>query len=93
MKHTLLAAILVLGLCLAMAQAVLAMNTTNYRVDWLLPLTGGGAGPANSSLYSANVTIGQTNIGSAGSTSYMLCAGYWCGIPAQFLLRLPVIQR
>jgi hypothetical protein len=93
MKHALLAAVLVLWLCLAMAGSVLAMNSTNYRVDWLLPLTSGGAGSANTSLYSANVTIGQTNIGSAGSTSYGLCAGYWCGIPTQFLLRLPVIQR
>ena len=93
MKHALLAAVLVLGLCLAMAESVLAMNSTNYRVDWLVPLTSGGGGPANTSLYSANVTLGQTTAGTAGSTNYKLCAGYWCGIPSQFLLRLPVIQR
>ena len=92
MKYTLMVALLALGLCLVLANSVSAMNSPNYRIDWMLPLTAAG-GWSSSSQYAVLASVGQTNIGSSNSTHYRSCAGYWCGVPTQFWLRLPLIQR
>lgn len=92
MKRTLIVALLIVGACLVLATSVTAMNLTNYRIDWMVPLTASG-GSGSSSQYAVQVSVGQTSIDTGSSTHYRLCAGYWCGVPAQFWLRLPLIQR
>lgn len=84
---------LLLGaLCLFLiAHSVLAMSSTNYRLDWFTPLTGSG-GPASSTNYTVNVTVGQTAIGLSASTSYAGCLGYACDSGASRLY-LPLVIR
>ncbi len=55
-----------------------AMSSTNYRLDWFTPLTGGGGGTSSSASYGADLTIGQTALGQSYSAGYGLCLGYWC---------------
>jgi hypothetical protein len=72
---------------------VLAMSSTNYRLDWFTPLTSGGGGPASSAHYAVNFTIGQSAIGASASTNYKGCLGYWCGAAGQYRLYLPLVTR
>ena len=78
---------------LLFAGSVLAMSSANYRLDWFTPLTGGGGGAAGSASYAVNLTVGQTAIGSASSSSYQACLGYWCGAVGQWRVYLPLITK
>jgi hypothetical protein len=75
---------------LLLTSSALAMSAA-YRLDWLVPLTGGG-GPANSTNYKANITVGQTAIGASSSTNYKAGLGYWYGIPA-YHFYLPLVLK
>ena len=72
--------------------SVLAMSSTNYRLDWYVLLTGGGGGPSSSTNYAVNFTVGQTSIGTSSSTNYRGCLGYWCGAAA-YRIYLPLILK
>jgi hypothetical protein len=78
---------------LALVGSALAMSSANYRLDWFTPLTSGGGGPAGSASYAANLTVGQTAIGSASSPSYQACLGYWCGAEGPWRVYLPLITK
>jgi len=54
-----------------------AMSSTNYKLDWFVPLTGGGGGPAASATYAVNFTVGQTAVGNMASANYSLELGFW----------------
>ena len=84
--------ILVAFLLLLVAGNALAMSSTNYRLDWFTPLTGGGGGLTSAS-YAANVTVGQTAIGEASSASYGTGLGFWYGMLDWFRVYLPLILR
>jgi len=91
MKRT--ALLLTLAALLLLAGRALAMYSTNYRLDWFVPLTGGGGGPAGSDHYAVNFTVGQSAIGASTSTNYRGCLGYWCGAAAQYRVYLPLVLR
>jgi hypothetical protein len=78
---------------LLLAGSALAMSSTNYRLDWFTPLTSGGGGPAGSVRYEVNLTVGQTAIGSASSSSYQACLGYWCGTVGSWPVYLPLVLK
>ena len=78
---------------LLLAGVALAMDSTNYRLDWFTPLTGGGGGPASSTNYAVNLTIGQSVIGTSDSTGYNACLGYWCGTAVGHRIFLPLVLR
>lgn len=86
----LLALILLLPL---LTNAVSAMESTNYRLDWFTPLTGGGGGVASSTNYVINFTVGQSVAGVFSGTNYGVCLGYWCGGTAQYRVYLPLVLR
>ena len=88
-----LAMILTLAALLWMAGPVLAMSSDNYRLEWFVPLTAGGGGPAVSSNFAVNFTVGQTANGSSSSASYRAGFGYWHGIAAQHAIYLPLLWR
>ncbi len=82
-----------LGILLLLAGGALAMSSANYRLDWFVPLTGGGGGPAGSASYAVNLTVGQSAIGVASSANYGDCLGYWCGAVGQYRVYLPLVLR
>ena len=70
-----------------------AMSSANYKLDWFTPLTGGGGGPASSTNYAVNFTIGQTVVGASSSASYQVGLGYWYGVAQQFKVYLPIVLK
>jgi len=85
--------LLALTAILLLAGSALAMSSTNYRLDWFTPMTGGGGAPASSVSYAVNLTVGQTVIGASSSANYGVGLGYWYGAVAQFRIFLPVVLR
>jgi len=77
---------------LLLTDGVLAMSSANYRLDWFTPLTGGGGGPASSTNYAVNFTVGQTTSGSSASANYATGLGYWYGI-SEYRIYLPLVLR
>ena len=78
---------------LLLVGGVLAMSSDNYRLDWFTPLTSGGGGPASSTSYAVNLTIGQSAIGIFDSGSYGVCLGYWCSGATGSRVFLPLVLR
>jgi len=93
MKTKLVATVSVLFVLCLLAGSALAMSSSNYRLDWFTPLTGGGGGAASSANYAVNLTVGQTAIGASSSASYGVGLGYWYGAVAQYKVFLPVVLR
>jgi len=85
--------LLALTAILLLAGSALAMSSTNYRLDWFTPMTGGGGAPASSASYAVNFTVGQTVIGASSSANYGAGLGYWYGAVAQFRIYLPLVLR
>jgi len=85
--------LLALTAILLLASSALAMSSTNYRLDWFTPMTGGGGAPASSARYAVNFTVGQTAIGVSSSANYGVGLGYWYGAAAQFRIFLPLLLR
>jgi hypothetical protein len=92
-RKTFLPIIAALAILLLLAAGALAMYSTNYRLDWFTPLTGGGGGRASSAHYAVNFTIGQSAIGASASTNYKGCLGYWCGAVIPYRVYLPLVLR
>jgi hypothetical protein len=65
---------------LILSASAQAMISTNYKLEWFVPLTGGGGGLSTSTNYAVDFTIGQTVIGSLESNTYRVQLGYWAGI-------------
>ena len=91
-KRTLIVIAGVLLCSLLLSGVALAMRSTNYWLDRYTPLTGGGGGPASSTNYAGNFTVGQSGIGASSSTNYQACLGYWCGL-AEYRVFLPLVLR
>ena len=85
-----IAILLLLAALLIPAGALLAMESTHYRLAWFTPLTGSGGTAATSTNYAVNLTVGQSAIGTASSTAMTACLGYWCG-ESTGVLYLPVV--
>jgi hypothetical protein len=66
------------------------MTSSTYRIDWFTPLTGGGVGPAGSTGYAVNATVGQSVVGSASSSGYAVGLGYWNGAGPRYPVYLPI---
>jgi hypothetical protein len=86
------AMLLLLTILLGAASSVLAMSSTNYRLDWFTPLTGGGGAMASAS-YAAGVTVGQTAVGEGASTNYGTGLGFWYGMLDWLRIYLPLVLR
>lgn len=92
MKRT--TTLLVLIILLVWVGNALAMSSTDYRLDWFTPMTGSGGGPAISTNYAANFTVGQTVIGASASEHYGSGLGYWYGFLSSMIRNfLPLVIR
>ena len=76
-------------LLLVLASTSSAGSSTQYAIEWDVVSAGGA--PMASSTYGLMDTVGQSAPGSSGSASYVLCAGYWCGIVADYTVYLPLV--
>lgn len=92
-KRMLVTIIVVLLAGLLLAQVVLAMSSSNYKLDWFTPLTSGGGRSASATHYAINFTVGQTVIGALSSTSYRVGLGYWYGATSGYRVYLPLILK
>jgi len=92
MKRT--ATLLILIILLLWVGSALAMSSTNFRLDWYTPMTGGGGGPASSTNYAANFTVGQTVVGASTSEHYGSGLGYWYGLLSSIIKNfLPLVTK
>jgi hypothetical protein len=83
--------LLLVTISILLAGEALAMTSANYRLDWYTPATTSGGGPASSTGYSAQLTLGQTTGIDASSTNYSASLGYWGGVHTQVRVFLPLI--
>lgn len=74
-KHKLLIGVAGLLVVLLLAGVALAQSSTGFDLSWHV-LSGGG-GPAESTHYAMNGTVGQAAVGFSDSASYGMQSGYW----------------
>ncbi len=89
-QSTFLITLLVLFL---LASSALAMSSDNYSLEWYTPMTGNGGDELDSTNYAVNFTVGQTAIDEIADDNYAVCLGYWCGLPAEYKIYLPLVLR
>ena len=71
---------------LLMAGVVLAAPIMPH-IDWWV--MGGGRGAASAGDHGLQGTVGQAVVGVSSSGTSELCAGFWCGIEAEYATYLP----
>ncbi|MFL7795092.1 MAG: hypothetical protein AB8I69_23335 [Anaerolineae bacterium] len=76
-------------LLLVLVSTSSAGSSTQYAVEWDVVSAGGT--PMASSTYELVGTVGQSAPGGSSSAGYVLCAGYWCGIVADYTIYLPLV--
>ena len=82
---------LTIVLLLVLVSTSSAGSSTQYVIEW--DVASAGSTPMTSSAYGLMGTIGQPAEGISGSSSNVLCAGYRCGIDANYTIYLPLILR
>ena len=88
MKSKVKIVVLTVVLLLVLVSMSSAGSSNQYAIEW--DVAGAGGAPMTSSTYGLVGTIGQPAQGISSSSSYVLCAGYWCGIAADYSLYLPL---
>ncbi len=84
----------VIPICVLTALLLLtgtALAANGYEIT--RNVIGGGGGPAANGSYALNSTIGQAVVGRASQSIYDLCAGFWCGVGAEYRIYLPLVLR
>lgn len=69
--------ILLLVTLLALESSSLAMSSTQYALDWFVPLTSGDGGMSKSTNFAVDFIVGQTVIGDTVSDDKFGRLGYW----------------
>ena len=62
-------------------------------IDWYVIGAGGGHVESSDGVYALDGAIGQPVAGVTSNTPYELCAGFWCGATAEYLIYLPLVLR
>ncbi len=70
-----------------------AASPAATHMDWYIPMTTSGGGPASSPHFTVNMSIGQSVIGSSGSGNFKLDLGYWSGLGYLYRLFLSLLYR
>ena len=71
--------------------AVMAMESTNYAINW--DVVGSGGEPSAATSFVLNGTVGQGIVGSSSGVSYSLCSGYWCAGVTEIHIYLPLVMQ
>jgi hypothetical protein len=91
--------ILILAACLTLAAPVLrqaqdvALAQVSAAFDLSWHVIGSGGGQMGGPGHTIAGTIGQPTVGTMGGSGHALCSGFWCGIPAEYRVYLPLILR
>jgi len=93
MKKRIMFVTLIIVLCLIFVGSAVAASSDNYRIDWVIPMTGGGGGTSSSANYTASFTVGQSAVGTTESGNYQACTGFWCDLFGFFKIYLPLILK
>jgi len=90
--------ILILAACLTLAAPVLrqaqdvALAQVSAAFDLSWHVIGSGGGQMGGPRHTVAGTVGQPVIGTMGG-GHALCSGFWCGIPAEYRVYLPLTLR
>jgi len=101
-----LKSILILAACLALAAPILrqgfgrlslaaqdvALAQVSAAFDRSWHVIGSGGGQMGGPRHTVAGTVGQPVIGTMGG-GHALCSGFWCGIPAEYRVYLPLTLR
>ncbi len=87
------AILLILLFLLIVATGAQAMNSANFAIDWMIPLTSGGGGAAASSNYAIQYSVGQSVIGESDSTNYATNMGFWQNFITTLRTWVPVVFK
>jgi hypothetical protein len=87
------AILLILLLLLLLVSSVQAMNSANFAIDWMIPLTSGGGGAAASSNYAIQYSVGQVVVGESDSTNYASNMGFWQNFITYIRTWVPVVYK
>ena len=87
------AILLILLFLLLLATGAQAMNSANYAIDWMIPLTSGGGGAAASSNYAIQYSVGQSAIGESDSANYATNMGFWQNFITYIRTWVPVVYK
>ena len=87
------AILLILLFLLLLATGAQAMNSANFAIDWMIPLTSGGGGAAASSNYAIQYSVGQSVIGESDSTNYGTNMGFWQNFITTLRTWVPVVFK
>ena len=69
--------ILLLVTLLALESSSLVMSSTQYALDWFVPITSGDGGMSKSTNFAVDFTVGQTVIDDTDSDDMIGNLGYW----------------
>jgi hypothetical protein len=80
---------LTIVLLLVLASTAGAGSSTQYTIE--RDIVSASGTPMTSSTYGLAGTIGQPAQGISSSSTYVLCAGYWCGVDVDHTVYLPLV--
>jgi hypothetical protein len=83
--------LLIICFLLFLAASMVIAAPTAGEIEW--SFLGGSGARVTSNGYVLEGTLGQPVVGQASNQSSALCAGFWCGVPQQHTLYLPLIVR
>jgi len=76
---------------MALVGITLAQESSNYKLSW--SVVGGGGGASQSASYQLSGSMGQGLAGAAAGNQYQVGTGFWYGVPARYLIYLPVVIK
>lgn len=89
--------LLTLVVLLLLVNGTQATSSSNYAIDWMIPLTSGGGGTATSTNYVIDYSIGQSVIGDSESASAHIKLGFWQDFGQSFIEYLyqwlPIVRK
>ena len=92
-KKRLLLILAVMLFAFVFGEGIQAMESDNYAVNWMVPLTNGGGIKSASTNYSAHLTIGQTVAVGSSSANYTAGTGFWYGLYNESYIYIPLVPN
>jgi hypothetical protein len=85
--------LLIILILVVLFGSALAMESSNFQLDWFTPMSGAGGQAVSSLNYNLNFTIGQSTVANLSSPSFQTCLGYWCEAGNVYTVSLPLMRK